>query len=91
MQTDAWLQTEKSSVDTSLLKQVHDLEQMYRPYSEGKMMRLIDLKGETKILPDYYIEELIRELEIYGVCGRHNVAFFTKKAYKLHLQQEHAY
>lgn len=90
MQTDAWMQMEKSSSNTAVRTQVQTLEQISKPYPV-RMVKLVDLKGGIRILPDSDIEELIRNLEVYNVCGRHSLAFLTKKAYKLHMQQEHAY
>jgi hypothetical protein len=90
MQTDAWMQMEKSSSNTTVRTQVQTLEQISEPYPV-RMVKLVDLKGGIRILPDSDIEELIRNFEVCSVCGRHGLAFLTKKAYKLHLQQEHAY
>jgi hypothetical protein len=90
MQTNAWMQVEKSSINAPDRTQVQTLEQISRPYSV-RMVKLVDLKGSIRILPDYDIEELIRNFEVYTVCDRHSIAFLSKKAYKLHLQQEHAH
>lgn len=90
MQTDAWTQMEKGSVNASDRMQVQALEQINRPYPV-RMVKLVDLKGGVRVLPDSDIEELIRNFEVYNVCDRHSIAFLTKKAYKLHVQQEHAH
>jgi len=90
MQTDAWMQMEKSSINAPARTQMQTLDQISKPYLV-RMVKLVDLKGGIRILPDYDIEELIRNFEVYNVCDRHSIAFLTKKAYKLHLQQEHAH
>ncbi|MFQ5941753.1 MAG: hypothetical protein ACE5KA_08675 [Nitrososphaerales archaeon] len=91
MESDVSVRMEGNSFNLPFRRQIHGLEQISRPYSTGKTMRLVDLKGGIRNLPDYYVEELAHEQEIYGVCNRHDIAFFTRKSYKLHLKQEHAY
>ncbi|MFQ5970572.1 MAG: hypothetical protein ACE5J2_08790 [Nitrososphaerales archaeon] len=87
MQKDTLQIEEKSSLDTAT-KQIHVADAQI---SQVKTMRLVGLRGNIQILPEPFIDELVREFDIYSVCDRHKIAFLTKKAYKLHFQEEHAY
>jgi hypothetical protein len=53
---------------------------------------MLDAKGNIKQLSDIDINRLQRQYGVlYEVCERHKVVCYGKKAFSLHLQEEHAY
>ncbi len=54
--------------------------------------RIVDSRGNTKIVSDLDITSLrMQYYTIYEVCEKHRVVCRGKRAYSLHLQEEHAY
>ena len=51
----------------------------------------IPSKGIIRILPEFDIAKLRRQFRIYRICEKHQIVCLSKKAYRLHTQQEHAY
>lgn len=51
----------------------------------------IPSKGIIRILPQFDIEKIKRQFRIYRICEKHKVACLSRKAYRLHTHQEHAY
>ena len=54
--------------------------------------RMFDSKGTMKFLSDYDVNKLQRQYcKIYEVCEKHKVVCSGKRAFSLHLQEEHVY
>ncbi len=52
---------------------------------------LLDSKGMIEAIPDIGLEEARRQFRAYRACYRHGIVCKTKKVYKLHVREQHAY
>jgi hypothetical protein len=62
--------------------------QIIQQYQEQGMT---DARGNMRISDDTDIAKLKTQFSICRVCDRHKLAFLSVKAYKLHLEEDHAY
>ncbi len=53
--------------------------------------RVLGSRSEAKILLESEIERFREQFYIFAKCEQHKVLCMTKKAHKLHMQEEHAY
>lgn len=57
---------------------------------EIRVLGFIDSEGNIDI-SSYYDVVKLRKLYLYKICNKHNKAFLSKRTYRQHIQQEHAY
>jgi len=61
-------------------------------FSNVMTWRSINAKGSIKFIPDSDLDKLQTQyIPIYDVCEKHKVVSCGRKAYVLHVQEEHSY